>query len=91
MTEKSIIAYIEMQYLMLSDPIKKVKLTKHIQWLKKYKCQVGNEISPMPITNYLKKELNNAKKNSFEHKWLMLCLKIFELLDAEISLPNSHT
>ena len=89
MTEQMVINLIELQFVSISNPLKKKWLRPHIQEFKRQKIQVetGHQ-SHFQIADYLGVEIKKTKSIFFEQKrWLEICLKLFKELE-NISSTN---
>lgn len=89
MTEQTAINLIQLQFVAISNPVKKNWLRPHIQEFKRQKAQVelGRQ-SHFHIASYLTAEIKKAKSIFFEQKqWLEMCLNLFKELE-NISTTN---
>ena len=89
MTEQMAINLIELQFISISNPLRKKWMRPHIQEFKRQKIQGETGYhTHFPITDYLEKEIKKIKSISFAQKrWLEICLKLFKELE-NISLKN---
>ena len=83
MTKQMAVNLLELQWIALSNPLKKKWLRLYIQELKRQKLQAESGQQPdFQITNYLKAEIQKTKRIFFQKKlWLEICLKMFEELE----------
>lgn len=85
MSEHSAIMFIEMQFRIMSNPIKKAQIWFHVREFRKQMEKVEYDEQPhFIIVSYLETELAKDKKRSmFETQWLQICLKLFQELESE--------
>lgn len=89
MTEQFAINLLELQFISISNPLKKRWLRLHIKEFKRQKLQVETkQQSDFQIANYLEIEIKKIKCFLFQRKlWLEICLKLFQELE-NISTTN---
>lgn len=76
MTIRTAIAFLEMEYAIMVNPIKKAKISEHMNILTNYR----NHVSQTPPILYIESELRKDKAG-FEKEWLELCLNLFLSLE----------
>ncbi len=84
MSEFSAILFIEMQFRIMSNPIKKAQIWSHVRAFRKQKERVEyNEQPHVKIVSYLETELaKDQKRSDFETEWLQICLNLFRELEG---------
>lgn len=79
MTEESLIAFLNMQYAFISNPIKKLQLLFFMNEIYEQRAEkILKERTQYTISLYLEKQVKKKKQNTFQKYWLQSCLQLFQ-------------
>ena len=85
MTEESLIAFLNMQYAFISNPIKKLQLLSFMNEI--YEQQAEKELeerTQYTIVEYAEKQIKKKKHSIFQKCWFQTCLQLFQELENDI-------
>ena len=84
MTEESLIAFLNMQYAFISNPIKKLQLLFFMNEIYEQRAEkILKERTQYTISLYLEEQVKKKKQNTFQKHWLQSCLQLFQELEND--------
>lgn len=80
--EKLLILILELQNLMISNPIKKLRIRKHIMFVKRlFENGEQGSLIASGLSENAYSPVDNYELSGFEIKWLKLTAKLFDIFE----------
>ena len=90
MTEESLIAFLNMQYVLISNPIKKMQLLSFMDNICEQRIEKRLEDrNEYTIISYLEEQMKK-EKNTFKQRWLQICLSLFQELESNATKKKTE-